>query len=104
MRRNDLKRIALGTAATLAVAGILAGCGGEDDPASSKPTPPAAQSEPVKPRGATGPASANDERPAAPDDKISERPGGPEDKRGKAEKPRKRAGVSGGISPAPASP
>jgi len=104
MLRDHLKRTALGAVVTLIAAGIIAGCGGDDDSSSpTTPVQPAVQSQTQKKKGPTGPASAGDKRPAAPDDKISDRPGGPKDKRAK-KKAKKRSGISGGISPAPASP
>ena len=68
----------------LVSAALLSACGGDDDSVSGNQAgqveTQAQEESSDQDYGATGPASANDNRPEAPDDAISDRPGGPNDK------------------------
>lgn len=88
-----MRRVLLPALSALVSAVIFLGCSGsDDDPDTSSPATPAADppsqvtpssetpASPVEPAGgATGPASAGDRNPDAPDNAISDRPGGPGD-------------------------
>lgn len=67
----------------LASAALLFGCGGSDDDSSGSTDAGAAAEQPAKtidpPEGSTGPQSAGDSEPDAPDNAITDRPGGSAD-------------------------
>lgn len=101
----------LATAAAVIALSGAAGCGDDDGSSEAPASAPApAQSTTgdqavTGNQGATGPASAGDQRPAAPDDKISDRPGGPNSKGSSGGKKQKKSpSVSGGLSTTPSSP
>jgi hypothetical protein len=72
--------------AGLVSAAIFAGCSGSDDTSGATGSGAAGgqpASEVDAPAGTSGPASAGDRVPDAPDNAISDRPGGPNDTNGK---------------------
>jgi|GEM_PF-2626374 len=99
-----LKFAAIGMV-VLASAAAVSSCGNEDNSSDSPPAPrqqaqPNDQSQGAQmKKNGSGPASASDKRPTAPDDKISDRPGGPRDSgKQKGLKGKKKGASSGGIS------
>ncbi|MCB0827236.1 MAG: hypothetical protein KDB62_00315 [Solirubrobacterales bacterium] len=77
------------TVAGLLSAAIFAGCSDSDDTSGatgSGATGSQPATEVDAPAGTSGPASAGDKVPDAPDNAISDRPGGPNDTNGKDDK------------------